>query len=140
MKLERLRSATGGIMADTSDANVEPIKSPEDKRYDRSKVRLARMSWLIPLASFGIWIIIYSIVANTSVEISPLLYNVVLVIFVTGVVIGFVLSVLSLVQSSNYQGMIGHAIGGLVITIALALLTTVAVILAKAMLLSGLAR
>jgi hypothetical protein len=72
------------------------------------------MSWLIPLAGLGITVVINAVAKP--------LGAVGFVIFAAGVVIGLVLAVLALALSGKYRGVLGHAIGGLVTSIALALL------------------
>jgi hypothetical protein len=101
-------------MEDITDAVGEPNRLPEEKRYDLSKVRLARMSWTLPLFCLGITIVINCVAKPLGAAG--------FVIFAGGVVVGFILAIVSLVHSSKYQGVTGHAIGGLVTTIALTLL------------------
>ena len=83
------------------------------KPYDLSKVKLARLAWLLPLVCLGISIAI-NMIAEPLGAIGAL-------IFIGGVIVGFVLSVIGLFMARKHHGILGHAIGGLVANVLLGL-------------------
>jgi hypothetical protein len=108
-------------MADPPDSGFRP---PGEKRYDPAKVWLARLSWLIPLACLGITVFFNTVVRppQGTNATARFLGAAAAVLFIASVGVGFVLAVVSLALSSKYRGVLGHAVGGLVTSVAFALL------------------
>ena len=104
----------GETMENDFYLDVKPVDVPDQKRSDEAKVRLARMSWVIPLAFPGLAIFI-NIVAKPIGAVGGF-------IFVGGVVVGFLLALFSLAWNWKFRGVIRHAVGGLATSITLALL------------------
>ncbi len=107
-------------MADAPDSGPGP---PCGKRYDPAKVRLARLSWLIPLACLAVTVFVNAVrMQQPGNPVARLIGAAGAVLFVAGVGVGFVLAVVSLALSVSYRGVLGHAVGGLVTCVVLALL------------------
>jgi hypothetical protein len=110
-------------MEDVSESGFDPTSPPGEKLYDPSKVRLARLSWLIPVAGAGITLFVNAVrMQQPANPVARWIGVAGFVLFVAGVAVGFVLAVVSLALSVKYRGVLGHAIGGLVASVAFALL------------------
>jgi hypothetical protein len=86
-------------MGEAPDSGPRP---PGEKRYDPAKVRLARLSWPVPLACLGVALFVNAVRVQQPAN------------RVAGWIgaAGFVLAV-SLALSVRYWGELGHAAGGL---------------------------
>jgi hypothetical protein len=112
-----------GIMADAPDPGFGPAGPPGEKRYDPAKVRLARLSWLIPLACLGVTLFVNAVgMQLPDNPVAKWIGAAGFVLFVAGVAVGFVLAVVSLALSVKYRGVLGHAVGGLAASVVLGLL------------------
>jgi hypothetical protein len=103
-------------MANESIPEVEPIDLPDQKRYSRSMIQLAKSSWVIPLCGLC-FTIVFNVVAPPLGAVGA----VGAVVFIAAIAIGFLIAVVSLVLGFQYRGMTSHAIGGLVTAILLAI-------------------
>jgi hypothetical protein len=107
-------------MADAPDSGPRP---PGEKRYDPAKVRLARLSWLVPLACLGVTLLVNAVrMQQPANRVAGWIGAAGFVLFVAGVAVGLVLAVVSLALSVSYRGVLGHAVGGLAASVALGLL------------------
>lgn len=79
--------------------------------------KIARMSWVLPLACLGC-----SVIANTALREVPMLGLIGGLVFLAGTIIGGGLALVSLAASLRYSGVLRHAIGGLITSALLGLL------------------
>jgi hypothetical protein len=100
-------------MSNPYESPPEPKPFKPEKRFDLSKVDLAKYSWRIPL--YGMLISIGVNIFSRPFAVGAALQVGAAFLFVACIAAGFVVSIAGIIMSRKLAGVAAHAIGGLIL-------------------------
>ncbi|MCU0721400.1 MAG: hypothetical protein MUC83_16940 [Pirellula sp.] len=106
-------------MSNPYESPPEPKPFKPEKRFDLSKVDLAKYSWRIPL--YGMLISIGVNIFSRPFAVGAALQVGAAFLFVACIAAGFVVSIAGIIMSRKLAGVAAHAIGGLILNSFLAI-------------------